>query len=68
MDNITPDFELDNYGSVYTLRPLTDAAQQWLDEHVAAESWQYLGGSLGVEHRHIADIVAGAIADGFIVR
>lgn len=68
MDNITPDFELNDYGSIYTLRPLTDAAQQWLDEHVAAESWQYLGGSLGVEHRHIADIVAGAIADGFIVR
>ncbi len=69
MNTNSPDFAVGSDGrSIYTFTPLTDAARAWLDANVAADSWQFLGGSLAVDHRYIADLVAGAIADGFTVR
>ena len=54
-----PDFAVDNHGSIVTITPLTDAARDWLDEHVQAESWQWLGVSLAVDRRYSGDLVDG---------
>lgn len=48
--------------TVYGIAPVSPAALAWLQENVTAESWQWLGGALVIEHRYIDDILAG-IAD-----
>jgi hypothetical protein len=63
-----PDFEVETDGSVWTLRPLTAAAREWLDEHVQAESYQWLSDAFVVEHRYIGDIVQAASDAGLRVR
>jgi hypothetical protein len=62
------DFLVMDHGSIVVIRPLTDGALQWLDDNVAAESWQWLGGSLCVDRRYAAPLIAGIEADGFAVR
>ena len=63
------DFLVMNHGSIVAIRPLTEAALQWLDDNVAAEGWQWLGcgGSLCVDHRYAAPLIEGIEADGFEV-
>ena len=55
-------------GSIYTLTPLSDEAKAWIDENVESEGYQWLGSSLCVEHRYVADVVEGMQAAGLIVR
>jgi len=59
------DFLVIDHGSIVAIRPLTDEAEQWLDDNVAAEAWQWLGGFLCVDHRCAAPLIAGIEADGF---
>jgi len=54
-----PDVIVDNYGSIVGLAPMTQAARDWIEENVATESWQWLGGVLNVESRYAADLVVG---------
>jgi hypothetical protein len=61
------DFELRNEGTIFLLRPISEAGNAWLSENVHAEDYQYFGGALAVEHRYIDDIVAGIAADGLRV-
>lgn len=61
------DIQVENGGSIYLLRPLTDRGRQWLRENVQAESWQWFGDGLAVEHRYVADVVEGARAEGMEV-
>lgn len=68
MNTNAPDFVVENHGSVYTFTPQTDAAFEWADEHIDARGQSIGQHSIVVEHRYIADIVAGALADGFTVR
>ena len=44
------DFLVIDHRSIVAIRPLTDEALQWLDDNVAAEAWQWFGGSLCVDH------------------
>ncbi len=60
------DVQIENHGSVFLVRPLTNAATAWLDENIDCEA-QYFGGALVVEHRYIADIAEGMRADGLEV-
>ena len=62
-------FDLSVYfdGSIFLVQPLTDAAVDWLQEHVAEDA-QWHGTMLVVEHRYVADLVHGAIEDGLRVR
>jgi len=55
---MSEDFELQNEGSLYLLRPLTGLAVEWLDEHIE-QNRQMFGTAVVVEHRYIADIVRG---------
>ena len=60
-----PDFLIANHGSIITIRPVSEAAQQWLDENVVSEPWQWLGGALCVDHRCARDLVTEIAAAGF---
>jgi hypothetical protein len=56
-------------GSVYIFRPLSDVAREWIDTHIGEDNgYQPYYPSVVVEHRYIADLVQGAIADGLVVR
>jgi hypothetical protein len=53
-------------GSVYLLRPASEAGAAWLDQHLTSDARMF-GGAIAVEHRYIRDIVAGAVSDGLRV-
>ncbi len=55
------------FTTVYLLHPLTDAACEWVADHLPEEA-QRLGNAIAVEHRYIRDIVDGARNDGLAVR
>jgi hypothetical protein len=63
------DFVLESHGSTFLLRPLTESARIWIDDHIGpGNGYQPQYPTILVEHRYIADIVRGAIADGLAVR
>lgn len=64
---MTNDFEVQNEGTIFLLRPLTVAATAWLEENITGDDHQYFGHALVVEHRYIADIVEGIRNDGLLV-
>ena len=45
------DFQITDQGSIFLIRPLNEAARQWLDENVVSEPWQWVQGALCVEAR-----------------
>ena len=55
---MSEDFELQDEGSLYLLRPLTREAVEWLDEHIE-QNRQMFGTAVVIEHRYVADIVRG---------
>ena len=59
------DFLIADHGSIITIRPVSEAAHQWLDENVDAEPWQWLDGALCAEHRFARDLVDEIAAAGF---
>jgi hypothetical protein len=50
-----------NHGTVVLFELRSPAAREWVDENVQTEPWQWLGRSLGVDHRF-----AGQLTDGMI--
>jgi len=64
----TADFFLENHGSVLLLRPQTVSARIWVDDHIGkGNGFQPYYPIICVEHRFIADIVAGIQNDGLAV-
>lgn len=61
------DFHVEDNGSIILLRPMTDAAKTWIDEHITGDEVQYFGNAVVVEHRYIADIIDGIKNDGLTV-
>lgn len=57
------DFEVRNEGSIFILKPNSDAAVEWIDQHIADEAMTW-GGGIVVEHRFIDAIIDGFTADG----
>ena len=51
------------HGSIYLVRPMSDAATAWIDENVQDDA-QWLGPALAVEHRYILDLIDGMRASG----
>ena len=60
------DLSIQNEGSIFLLRGLTDAGKAWIAEHIPDDA-QTFGGAVAVEHRFIGDIAAGAVNDGLDV-
>ena len=50
-------FQIADHGTVISIRPLNDAARQWLDENVVSEPWQWVQGALCVEARFARDLI-----------
>ena len=64
-----PDFAVENHGSIFLLRPKNDQAIAWVEEHIGPENgYQPYFPTVVVEHRYIADIVAGIQGDGLAVQ
>jgi hypothetical protein len=61
------DFTIHQSGSVSLFAPITESARAWLCQHCpAGDDHQYIGDSLAVEHRFIAEIIRLAIRDGLM--
>ena len=57
------DFTVSGGGTLYLLRPNTEAAKEWVADHIPDDA-QRLGQAIAVEHRYIDDIVTGIQGDG----
>ncbi len=65
---IPPDFVVENHGSILLLRPQNENAIAWVDDHIGSDNgYQPYYPTVVVEHRYIADIVAGIQNDGLAV-
>ena len=62
-----PDVNIENHGSLVLIRPLTEAASDWLDENISEDA-QHFGGAVVVEPRYVEAIVEGMQNDGLEVR
>lgn len=61
------DLRVEQEGSVVLLRPVSAAGEEWLDENVQSEGWQWFGGALACEPRMVEAVVRGAQGDGLVV-
>lgn len=61
------DIIVDNHGSIMIFQPLTAAGQEWIDENVQSEDWQWIGGGLSVEARYAGDLAQGMRESGLSV-
>jgi hypothetical protein len=59
------DFQIADHGSIISIKPVSDAARQWVDENVVSEPWQWLGGALCVDVRCARHLVDEIAAQGF---
>lgn len=57
------DFKLENHGSLFLVRALSDDCLDWL---VEMTSGQWLGNGLAVEPRYINNLVMGLLDSGFV--
>jgi hypothetical protein len=63
---ITPDFELRNEFTIFVLRPLTDEGRDWINENIPENAMTWAGGVV-IEHRYVADIIAGVVDSGLTI-
>lgn len=64
----TPDFQVENQGSIFLLKPQTPSAISWVEEHIGRDNgYQPYFPNVVVEHRYVADIVEGIRNDGMAV-
>ncbi|MGH7119573.1 MAG: hypothetical protein ACREFP_11395 [Acetobacteraceae bacterium] len=66
MPSETIDVEFTNHGSIVTILPLTDTACDWIDDNVAVEGWEWLGGALCADPRCAFDICQARTEDGLV--
>ncbi len=62
----TADVLVTNHGSIFTFRPLTERAAEWLTENVDGEV-QFFGNVLAVEPRYAFDLADGLLDEGFVL-
>jgi hypothetical protein len=61
------DVSVYDHGSIVMVCPRTKAADKWIEENVALESWQWFGGGFAVEPRYLENLMAGMLCSGLIV-
>lgn len=57
-----------NEGTIFLFEPRTEAAREWVREHVQLEGWQWFGPAFCVEHRFALDLAQGMTDDGLVVQ
>ena len=60
------DFTLHDHGSIAVLVPLSEAGEDWCDDHIDPEALMW-GGGIVIEPRYVASIIAGINDDGLVV-
>ena len=63
---VSADVTVQNEGSIFLFNLNTEAAREWVSEHVSEDA-TFWAGSLVVEHRYAANLAAGMQADGLRV-
>jgi hypothetical protein len=64
----SPDFLLEKYSSIYLLRPLTENARAWVEDHVGSDNgFQPYWPAVVIEHRYVGAILEGISSDGLAV-
>ena len=62
------DIRVENEGSIFLLRPSTDAARSWVNEHIGPDNgFQPYWPTVVIERRYAQDILEGVIAEGMVV-
>jgi hypothetical protein len=62
------DIQVEDHGTIFLFRTLTDAVREWVADNVQLEAYQRWGRyGFVVEHRYAGDIVEGIQADGLTV-
>jgi hypothetical protein len=65
---VKPDFLLRDEGSIVLLTPCSEAAREWIDEHIGQDNgFQPYFPTIVVEPRYIVEIVDGIQNDGLMV-
>ena len=59
----TPDARFSDHGSIILMTPLSQAAKDWIKEHLPQEVI-WFGDAIAIEPRYAGDIFDGLIADG----
>ena len=59
------DFQIADHGTIICVRPLSEAALQWIDENVVSEPWQWVQGGLCVEAGFARDLIIEIEEAGF---
>ena len=60
------DFTLHNEGSIALLTPISEAGTEWVSQHIPEDAMRFAG-AVVIEHRYVADIVAGITGDGLTI-
>ena len=61
-----PDFNFADHGSVTILTPLTEAANEWVNDHIPSDAMRWCGGIV-IEPRYASAILDGIACDGLTV-
>ena len=61
------DVRFENHGSVALARPVSSKGKNWMHANVEAEGWQWFGGALAVEPRHVDNLAVGMAEAGLKV-
>jgi hypothetical protein len=59
-----PDLQIDNYGSISLITPLTAAGEEWVEANLKPEPWQWFGRGFAIEPRYAGAILQGALDEG----
>ena len=59
--------EVKRSGSIFLFEPLTQRAEDWIENNVQSEVWQWLGRKLAVERACALDLASGMLAAGLKV-
>ncbi len=62
-----PDFDVQHHVSIALLRPDTESASAWCDEHLVTEGALRWGRAYVVEPQHIEDILRAIVRAGLTV-
>lgn len=63
----TCDFSVSNEGNIYLLTAHSEAAQEWVEEHLPSDRQTWCEHGTAVEHRFILDICNGIQNDGLSI-
>jgi hypothetical protein len=62
-----PDIRVQDEGTIFVLYPLTDAANDWMQDNMHCDSNNFWCDGMVVEHRYVASILRGMVRGGLIL-